>query len=445
VTINEHDRHKAVIEGMELAADLITRSAIIETLYLDSDSNSSTPVDQLRKALLKLYTQILRFLSDAVRHYSKSGLARYGSSIINPAETTLQRRIADMVREQVVVDSLTHYVQRSSFINATDQAIESTATLQRMLDSMQNPIDEIHNGVQELLAREEQLNHHMYLDWLSPLPYAQLHADIRSDRIQDTGQWLMQTYRFRGWRYSTTSSLFWLQGLPGCGKTRLTSAVIDNIKTEEIPPDQQLPLAYVYFARDTAEKQRGNPTEALRSLARQLCASLNRSESLTDLYSTQKLVNASSDIPPRLSNAEALEYILEMTADTTTYLILDAMDECVGTRRDEMIRNLSSLLEAPDRIFRIFISSRDPIPRRLAMHFKLEISPEDNFQDIERFINTKVDEHIMEGRLLQGHVSEELKHLIVSNLKEKSQGMCVKSQLNPDLLSVLIHEQVLVG
>lgn len=412
---------------MELASDLITRSAIIESLYLPPETSQTMPGDQLRSSLVALYTQILRFLTDAVHHYNKNGLARFGTSIVNPVETTLQKRIADIIRDQAVVDNLTRYVERSWSINKSNQAEENNATLQRMLNDMQCPINDIRSGLSLLLKHEEHVDDSTYLDWLSTIPYTQHHADIRTGRIQGTGQWLMQTDVFRDWKNSPTSSLFWLHGIPGCGKSRLVSAIIDNIKTQPLAPCELLSLAYVYFARDTAEKQRGDSGEALRSIARQLSLCLKRIQQLKHVYSTHALANASLDRAPRLTVASSLEYIQEITINTTTYIIIDALDECDQTKRSEMMRSLDMLINAPDRVIKIFVSSRDDgdIVRRLRGYPSLHISPDDNFQDIELFIDTKVDEYIAEGRLLQGHVSDELKHQIVCELKAGAQGMCV--------------------
>ena len=73
--INDNDRYAGMLEGMELAADLITQSKIIENLYMARVSMQSAPGQQLEEALLRLYVKILEFTSDAARYFDKSKLA----------------------------------------------------------------------------------------------------------------------------------------------------------------------------------------------------------------------------------------------------------------------------------------------------------------------------------------------------------------------------------
>src|SRR5436190_20995629 len=68
-TVNDVQIFGAMVEGMELVSNLITRSTILEKLYLHATAGTnSTAKDQLVKAILELYIAVLRYLSKA-RHY----------------------------------------------------------------------------------------------------------------------------------------------------------------------------------------------------------------------------------------------------------------------------------------------------------------------------------------------------------------------------------------
>ena len=62
------------------------------------------------------------------------------------------------------------------------------------------------------------------LAWLSPLEPQRRHHDIRSRRVKEVGDWLLQTEEYRnwfdgiGWGKSDGSALF-CHGSPGVGKT----------------------------------------------------------------------------------------------------------------------------------------------------------------------------------------------------------------------------------
>jgi len=62
------------------------------------------------------------------------------------------------------------------------------------------------------------------LSWLSPLEPWVRHQDIRAHRVEDVGDWLLQTEEYRNWfdgnhgEGSNNSTLF-CYGNPGVGKT----------------------------------------------------------------------------------------------------------------------------------------------------------------------------------------------------------------------------------
>jgi len=62
------------------------------------------------------------------------------------------------------------------------------------------------------------------LTWLSPLEPNLRHQDIRDGRVENVGEWLLQTEEFRGWYggigggESDNAALF-CYGDPGVGKT----------------------------------------------------------------------------------------------------------------------------------------------------------------------------------------------------------------------------------
>lgn len=70
--------------------------------------------------------------------------------------------------------------------------------------------------------RYRQYDRLKILSWLSTIPYAQHHKQV-IDEVQDgTGLWFLHDSVYREWRDSRESSLLWLHGPPGTGKSKLT-------------------------------------------------------------------------------------------------------------------------------------------------------------------------------------------------------------------------------
>jgi hypothetical protein len=59
------------------------------------------------------------------------------------------------------------------------------------------------------------------LRWLSPEPYLQHHEQTKIDVLPGTGQWLLSDIAFETWKNESVSSLLWLHGMIGSGKSKL--------------------------------------------------------------------------------------------------------------------------------------------------------------------------------------------------------------------------------
>ena len=93
--------------------------------------------------------------------------------------------------------------------------------LRRQLSKMQQPINRIEQqlrDIQDGLNGTERLN---VIQWLSPLPYMKHHEQTRKDILGGTGTWLLQEQQLLDWQVSSASSIMWLHGVPGSGKSKL--------------------------------------------------------------------------------------------------------------------------------------------------------------------------------------------------------------------------------
>ena len=62
------------------------------------------------------------------------------------------------------------------------------------------------------------------LSWLSPLEPTLRHQDIRESRVENAGEWLLQTEEFRSWYAGSgggesDNGVLFCYGNPGVGKT----------------------------------------------------------------------------------------------------------------------------------------------------------------------------------------------------------------------------------
>jgi len=93
-------------------------------------------------------------------------------------------------------------------------------------------ISSTHKLVNDLSSRHVDQGHDVkvskILEWLSPMDYGGEQGDILSIRQPGTGQWLLDTQQFQLWLQKDQQSLF-RPGIPGAGKTVLTSIVVEHL------------------------------------------------------------------------------------------------------------------------------------------------------------------------------------------------------------------------
>lgn len=205
--------------------------------------------------------------------------------------------------------------------------------------------------------------------------------------------------------------------------------VVECLGKEVSATTASAPIAYFYCTRSTAEPERADPDEIMRSILRQLSCSkadLPIREPVAKMYKEMK-EEADEDgcEPAKLRVAECVDLILALLERNPATIIIDALDECDPGRRHELLLAFDKIIRNSANVVKIFVSSRDDndIVHRLANSPSVVIRAIDNSEDIERFVRFQLDQSIIEQRLRSGIVSEELKSHIISVLIKGAQGM----------------------
>ena len=104
------------------------------------------------------------------------------------------------------------------------------------------------------------------LGWSAPFDYAAQQHDFISRRQAGTGQWLLDSTEFKRWLETDNQTLF-CPGIPGAGKTIITSIVVDKLTTQ-ICADPKIGIAYIYCNYRRQDEQKID--DLLASLLKQL-------------------------------------------------------------------------------------------------------------------------------------------------------------------------------
>jgi hypothetical protein len=209
--------------------------------------------------------------------------------------------------------------------------------------------------------------------------------------------------------------------------TVFRSSLIEHLGHEGPGNTQPVPIAYFYCARNTAEPERANPDEILRSILKQLSSSepdLRIREPVVKAYKEKKREVRGYN-PEKLMLDETVEVILALLETNLAYIIIDALDECDPDRRHELFEALDMIIQQSASLVKVFVSSRDDgdIVCRLTLSPNVFIRTSDNKVDIESYARTEVAQAIKKKRLIKGNVSEQLEDRIIKILIDGAHGM----------------------
>jgi hypothetical protein len=222
--------------------------------------------------------------------------------------------------------------------------------------------------------------------WLSAPDPSTNYYKAHKQRQAETGLWLLEGVKFAEWRESAASRL-WLYGIPGCGKTILSSTIVEHL-LQHCYNNTTMVTAYFYFDFNDTQKQ--DPELMLRSL---LCQFLQRLVVIPK--GVDAFFSSCENGKRQLSLHALLEAIRQaMQEFTQVYIVLDALDEC--TQRSELMDMLKTLAGWQLDNLHLLITSRKErdIERSLEGYVKEEnavcLQRDIVDEDIQRYVQQRL-------------------------------------------------------
>jgi Cdc6-like AAA superfamily ATPase len=218
------------------------------------------------------------------------------------------------------------------------------------------------------------------LNWLTPIDYGPQQSDFIERRQQGTGQWFLELDDFKNWLNQSKITLF-CRGMPGAGKTIMTSIVVEAVRTMSQNNDR-IGIAYLYcnFRRQHEQK----PIDLLASLLKQLIQQEGIvPKSMKSLYREHKRLKTR---PSFLEISTELRSVID--SYQRAFIIVDALDECRVSDGDRK-RFLLEILNIQARTgANLFVTSRlvQEIEKQFEGSVVLDIYARE--EDVERYVDS---------------------------------------------------------
>ena len=250
-------------------------------------------------------------------------------------------------------------------------------------------------------------------------PYGNHHMS-RKLRSPGTGLWLTEGQEFKLWT-ETRNAKLWYYGIPGAGKTVLTSSVIEEALRISNPS-----TAVAYFYCDYKNPATQDLSNILGSLAQQFAK--QDEDSFKKLREFHKAHNPDHQSNVKYDSDALSTLVKEATlVFDSALIIVDGLDEC-GKNASVVVDALAALNEVDDSTIKTIFLSRDEIEIRERLENYTKVSIAARSSDLKLYVGAEIEIRMRKKRLRLKDQS--LKELILERLVGGAEGMYVLLSLN---------------
>ncbi|CZR60110.1 related to NACHT domain protein [Phialocephala subalpina] len=255
---------------------------------------------------------------------------------------------------------------------------------------------------------------------ISPRTYEEQLDRIRARICEGTGRWLLRDATFTKWLKESQKPAkpIWLQGIPGAGKTYLSSTAIDQALSQ----GRTLFVFLSYNFRDSL-----SALSIIHSLIFQLTSDDDDLKAIL-CHSTAK------ELKRDLKRAVELLTTLLITAGST-FIVIDGLDEIDEVERVRLLQHLLELSNTCDEAKILISSRREDDIHAILCDNAVEIRIDNrNAGSIQAFINRRVQAWFLSRDFLP-EARTEIKGLLAP-LSSKANGMFLYAKV---VLSSIEH------
>ncbi|KAF8460198.1 hypothetical protein BDZ91DRAFT_851712 [Kalaharituber pfeilii] len=273
------------------------------------------------------------------------------------------------------------------------------------------------------------------IDALSDFDYTATPSNARRRRHKGTGKWLFDLPETQAWfaQDDSKSALLWLHGIPGSGKTILTTAIIDELLS--CPKLRSTNTFIGYYFVDHANRQSLQIHNVLRTLVKQLLTTFFDRVTPELAGQLPRFVQGHPEYRGIFCADEWLQLLkAACLIPKHLYICIDGLDECSEEDQYSLIKYLQQLAvgggDSTSQTIRIFIASRPHVPISALLppsssqiqFFQVSLSTHGIHRpEIESYIKETISERLSQGRLSLRR--ESMKAEITTALLQGAEGM----------------------
>lgn len=289
------------------------------------------------------------------------------------------------------------------------------------------------NSIQSRITTEKNFQERTskVLKWISPhdshKSYKTIQERTKTDgQYRDRCQWVVDTTDFELWYSLKKTTVLWLNGNIGTGKTTSMARAIREIERSSMVEIEAKPFAKFFFEKARSSDSLLSVETCLGSLVRQL--SWNHATSSIEPVAERKYNEFQDDLvdDSSLTTGDCLQLLKDLISDKEAYIMIDGIDECNDA--STLLEMLKELIILPDecRFLHLMLGGRSSrlVGEYFENFFTITTTSANSLDDQYFFVDTEIDrmKKIKSGSLFVTS-KENFPDRLGSILKTKAKGL----------------------
>ncbi|KAF8465397.1 hypothetical protein BDZ91DRAFT_849422 [Kalaharituber pfeilii] len=337
----------------------------------------------LQDAVFEYYAQTVNFCSKTIAFLRKTSTSMIVRTLLKPLHNELQDVEKNPTIQQKIVeyqiilareDAARRARQQQMLFNANWEELSNTARLEvachgQLMQRLESSADRIEDRQLQQVKKVRDLElkqntqkkfkeRQRLLKQISDYNHTTTFLDLHNVSHPPTGEWLYEMDQYKEWVQAHHSSLLWCHGIPGSGKSVLSTSVVKHLLDTCVEQSNSgSGKTFIgYFFCNFSDCRSLKFEEIIRSLIKQMLSVFPGSTESEEYL--VKFFDQYNNIPSIHQWQELLIYTCSL--HKRIYLILDGIDECHDDNQVQILEFLNQILSIP-RCIKIYLSSRKEV------------------------------------------------------------------------------------